>query len=253
MYLYRQHKIEFLKKHLNTYLLKDISEKTWIKYYSGNISDSDINYIIQSLPKEIKNELDSIKPTRKRLISEFNLNRSKNNWNAYRVPAKDFGQENALINSNATQDYRAVKRKFKELPKTLESKSLKIKLKYIAQCLYEKSERKPTSLNIITHHTIVYCFPNDKATNSPEGIHQDGMDYIVSALVVERNNIKGGKSIIYGRDAKTEILNITLQPGQGILQPDKNSDLWHTVTAIECLEDKDIGYLSTIGFDISVI
>ena len=33
--------------------------------------------------------------------------------------------------------------------------------------------------------------------NSPEGVHQMGADYIVSALVINRINLKGGISDIY--------------------------------------------------------
>lgn len=97
------------------------------------------------------------------------------------------------------------------------------------------------------------CIPNQVSSNSPEGIHQDGMDYIVSALVVERNNVSGGKSIIYGADAITPLLNITLQSGQGIFQPDKGTELWHEVTPISLINPNEPGYRSTIGFDVLIL
>ena len=88
-------------------------------------------------------------------------------------------------------------------------------------------------------------------SNSPEGIHQDGYDYIVSALVVERKNISGGISEIFANDKKSKILSTTLQPGFGLLQPDLNTDLWHHVTKIQ--PTSDIGFRSSIGFDIALI
>ncbi|MGI2028443.1 2OG-Fe dioxygenase family protein [Endozoicomonas acroporae] len=83
-------------------------------------------------------------------------------------------------------------------------------------------------------------------------MHQDGMDYIVSAFVVERQSIDGGESIIYSSDKKTPILKTVLQPGMGILQPDLGSGLWHTVTPISVAESFDIGWRSSIGLDFTV-
>lgn len=52
------------------------------------------------------------------------------------------------------------------------------------------------------------------------------MDFIMSAFVVERKNIRGAKSIIYMEDKKTRIFETILKEGQGILQVDANSPLW---------------------------
>jgi len=51
---------------------------------------------------------------------------------------------------------------------------------------------------------------------------------------------------------KTKIMETVLQSGQGILQPDKNTELWHEVTPIKCKEGVSKGYRSTIGFDITI-
>jgi hypothetical protein len=69
-------------------------------------------------------------------------------------------------------------------------------------------------------------------TNAPEGIHQDGSDYIVSALVIERRGVVGGESIVLGPDKRTEYLRHTLQEGQGIFQADVGSPLWHWATPV---------------------
>ncbi|MDY3245082.1 2OG-Fe dioxygenase family protein [Campylobacter sp.] len=49
------------------------------------------------------------------------------------------------------------------------------------------------------------CKDGKKSTNSPEGIHQDGMDFIMSAFVIDRKNINGAKSIIYENDKNKNI------------------------------------------------
>lgn len=58
------------------------------------------------------------------------------------------------------------------------------------------------------HHSFVFCENNTAATNSPEDIYQDEMDFIILAFVVERKNIKGAKSIIYKQDKKTRFLKL---------------------------------------------
>ena len=48
-----------------------------------------------------------------------------------------------------------------------------------------------------------------------KSIHQDGMDFIVSAFMVESKNIYGAKSIVYLEDKKTKIFQTILKEGQG--------------------------------------
>ncbi|WP_238699289.1 2OG-Fe dioxygenase family protein [Helicobacter sp. MIT 05-5294] len=106
---------------------------------------------------------------------------------------------------------------------------------------------------MIVHHVLVECIDGESATNSPEGIHQDGVDFIVSAFVVESKNIGGGESMIYLEDKKTKVFQTTLKEGQGILQADKNSCLWHEVTPIYPLNKDLPAYRSSIGFDIEIM
>jgi len=88
----------------------------------------------------------------------------------------------------------------------------------------------------------------------PEGIHQDGADYIISGLVMEREGIVGGESTVYGPDRSTPYLRTVLQPGQGLFQADAGSPLWHGVSPIRVDPDSDQpeGHRSIFGFDIHV-
>jgi hypothetical protein len=110
-----------------------------------------------------------------------------------------------------------------------------------------------TSMTVCVHFTQIIASPNNTATNSPEGIHQDGMDYVVSALVIDRENVSGGKSIIFSaNDAGKVLFETTLKPGHGIFQPDKGTDLWHIVEPITALDKTRPAYRSTIGFDFEL-
>lgn len=98
------------------------------------------------------------------------------------------------------------------------------------------------------HQIRLLAYPNLNSDNSPEGMHQDGADFIVSALVLNKHNIVGGNSIIYDNN-KNEIYKDNLEVGDFILQEDKN--LWHDITPIKAL-DGYIGYRDILGFDLKV-
>lgn len=74
----------------------------------------------------------------------------------------------------------------------------------------------------------------------------------MSAFVIDRQNINGAKSIIYA-DKKRKIFETILKNGQGIIQPDLNSELWHEVTEISQININEVGYRSSVGFDIEVL
>ena len=52
---------------------------------------------------------------------------------------------------------------------------------------------------------------------------------------------------------KTKIFETILKNGQGIIQPDLNSELWHEVTEISQININEVGYRSSVGFDIEVL
>src|SRR5690606_3778372 len=103
---------------------------------------------------------------------------------------------------------------------------LKQFIKKIASKLKQEFEPNAKKLHISLHFMQVFATDGSSFV-VPEGIHKDGVDYIVSGLVVERKNITGGKSLIYD-NCGSEILEITLKEGMGILQPDEYSSLLHS-------------------------
>ena len=52
---------------------------------------------------------------------------------------------------------------------------------------------------------------------------------------------------------KTKIFETILKNAQGIIQPDLNSELWHEVTEISQININEVGYRSSVGFDIDVL
>ena len=106
-------------------------------------------------------------------------------------------------------------------------------------------------IKIICQQVGIVTDPDQIVSNAPEGIHQDGCDYIVSALVIERKFITGGQSVVFGPDKSTEYLRHTLQDGQGIFQANMGSPLWHVVEPIqpESMDQAVPGIRDIIGYD----
>ena len=111
-----------------------------------------------------------------------------------------------------------------------------------------QKNNKIKNVNISLHQVRQITYPNISAHNSPEGIHQDGADYIVSAFVLNRINISGGDSIIYNKD-KEEIYKTIIYNGEGIYQEDKEQ--WHYIEPIESINNK-MGFRDILGIDIAI-
>ena len=250
-YLLQQNKISLIKEILPRESLARISNDTWYDIYTGVIQNPELYTVFPDLSPGDRSRIEALVPTRKRCMSEY-LMHWNGEWNIERIPSSLVSQTKALIASDGEIDYRQSRRKFKELPDELFDDNLRALLVGVAEMVRE-TRHSIRKLNVSVHNTVVYCHPQQLVTNSPEGIHQDGVEYIISALVVERNNISGGKSVIYGRDKRTKLLQVELQAGQGIFQADLGTELWHEVTPITAIDKTRSGYRSTIGFDVTLI
>jgi len=111
---------------------------------------------------------------------------------------------------------------------------------------YYKGHKKIKEVDIHLHQVRQTSYSDIPAHNSPEGIHRDGCDYIVSAMVVMRNNVIGGESIIYDKNKMINYKTI-LDDQEGIYQEDTKQ--WHYVTPIETI-GKGLGFRDILGIDI---
>ncbi len=217
-------------------------------YYADKEDLAAVYDVIKELDAADRNELDRIGMTgrRKRSVARFNLLRSAKGWKLERVPAEQYRQ------NVAPGDPRALVRVFHEM-ETIVTEHPQVR--HLMGCFAELvREKHPDCKRLLmnVHQMFVFADILSAGDNAPEGIHQDGADYIVSALVIERAGIVGGESIVYGPDKKTEYLRRTLAEGEGIFQSDKG--LWHYVTPIR--ENPgvppDYGHRSILGFDMDI-
>ncbi|MCI0565618.1 2OG-Fe dioxygenase family protein [bacterium] len=220
-------------------------------YYAEKTPLEEVGRLIAKLSRADRWAFERIKPHRKRSFRQFLLTLKKREWDIRKLHATVFSQ-NAYAEKG---DFRAMKRRFNRMSDLVaDNREFRVFLKCIAEIVRDirPDARK---LLIKTHQTSIFADADSTGDNAPEGIHQDGADYIVSALVVERDGITGGESIIYGDPAGKHVyFKKILQLGEGIFQADKDSPLWHDVTPIYENPDTSPAYgkRSTFGLDISI-
>ena len=224
-------------------------------YYAHSSTLEDVYELLLMLTSDQRYKLDRlrIKGRRARSISRYLLSHEPMSdlWNLLRVPVQNF------VQSVGTDDIRSFPRVFQETSRAIsDHPEFKKFLSCIAH-LVKAIRPGVTEIEITLHQMCIYADVLGEATNSPEGTHQDGADYIVSALVIERSGVLGGESVVYFRhpDGPMECLRRTLQPGEGLFQADRNTPLWHDVTPIH--EDPSTpppyGHRSIFGLDINIM
>ena len=161
----------------------------------------------------------------------------------------------AFAQDVAGDDARSLKRIFEEAPETVTSHPEFQRLLMSLAELVSSFRPDALALSVAMHQVSIIADADTLGDNSPEGIHKDGADYIVSALVVAREGITGGESLVYGSDRETRYLRIELKSGQGIFQADANSTLWHDVTPIKLSKSApdEEGKRDIFGFDIDIV
>ena len=219
-------------------------------YHLNRMTLHDVADLLGRLSSARRHQFDELEPFRRRAIAKFRLSRptGPGPWAIDRVPAQAFAQE------VEGSDVRALKRVFDEAEDAVTGHREFLKLLGALGSLVGSLRAGARELSLTMHQVSIIADADTLGDNSPEGIHKDGADFIVSALVIAREGITGGQSVIYGPDKETEYLRFELQPGQGIFQADASSSLWHDVTPIRLPPRGagEEGKRDIFGFDIDV-
>ena len=186
--------------------------------------------------------VDCISPTRFRRFAAFDVTIDGNE---------------AIIECNDTQsfrqnvdDYRMNERVFHPLEP--EIRGSPFLCSFIARFAFLVNTIDPgsSSYSVSLHQVRQVSYPHIAASNSPEGVHRDGADYIVSACILNKFNVKGGESIVFHENKEDVLYQTVLGVNEGIFQRDTR--LWHTVTPIECDDDNYIAVRDLIGMDFNI-
>ena len=204
-----------------------------------------------------RRSLAAIQPWRRRSVCSFDLTIEKQ-ISIKRVFPKGF--EQALVET----DIRSLPRVFEETKSDLVENSLFSNfLRTIAQYAQKITPHvNIKKMQITAHFMSVQARKGVPGNNSPEGAHEDGADFIISALVINRANITGGKSQVFEKLTSGELVNIferELQAGEFLFQADTGeekhygNDLWHYVTPFYVAPPATSAWRDIIGLDISIV
>jgi hypothetical protein len=216
-------------------------------YYSGAKDLAEVGNLIHRLPAEARHAFEAICPYRQRSAASFEVTEGAAGMiRIVRVPLGAFAQ------GVGPADPRSMARIFDEAAVEVTAHPdfqhlLSSVVRLVGEVAAPRRARR-----LAFHQVRTVARRGASSAVVPEGIHQDGADYVVSALVVERDGMVGGESVVYGLDRTTPFLRTVLKPGQGLFHADSGSPLWHGVSPIAvdpktgCLE----GRRSIFGFDI---
>lgn len=217
-------------------------------FYKGVTTLDDVEKYFGKMNADQYQRISRITPFRKRAFTKFVLRFNENSeYEMIKVPVEEFKQD--------TDDYRAWSRKFRELDDEVVNNPMFISLLNGIVRIILEVEPGLRAIEIGVHQVSIIAREKEPVTNSPEGIHQDGSKYIVSALVIEKRNITGGVSNIYLDDkGENKILSFELSEGEGLFQIDQGSVLWHDISPIYINNTENGGGCRNIlGFDINII
>lgn len=227
------------------------------RYHAGELADEALEPFLAALSDDDREGFHRIVPFRRRAMNQYRLQRTEHDtWNLEYLAdsGTPFIQEAAPWQpGDPDLDYRGLPRRFEAIdPSLTQTSEYRDFLSKVADCVYT---RCPTSQMIMfVHHVHTFVTPEEPvASNTPEGIHQDGADFIISALVIERHQVEGGESRIYLDDRKEPALSTQLEVGQGIFQPDRGTRLWHDLTPIRLSPTGQYGFRSVIGIDMHLL
>ncbi|SJN56679.1 hypothetical protein VR7878_01902 [Vibrio ruber DSM 16370] len=128
-----------------------------------------------------------------------------------------------------------IKRQFEPvLQETLKSEGLR------EMCeLFVEANGLPDG-QIIDIHQMRIASVFDETMVSPEGVHQDGYDYI-AMIGIDRHNIVGGELMLYQDNHAAPFFRKVLEDGEVAMVAD--SALWHNATPIRAIEHGEEGHM----------
>jgi len=249
----RRLRVEFLKSKFENDANK--IQQYFTDYFTGQVSEGVFKNWIEQLNENELSEYKAIQPWRRRSVAQFLITDFKNKVAIKRQPVDQFTQ------GLDSDDFRSLPRIFEEAPSHHVENELFNYLLLNFFNLAKAVKKDVKKAQITAHFMSVKSTAKTPGDNSPEGAHEDGADFIVSALVINRINIQGGETQIleqFPNGKRDIIFRHTLQAGEFVFQADTReeiiygNDLWHHVTPFYLKDTtKAEGWRDIIGFDIN--
>jgi hypothetical protein len=132
------------------------------------------------------------------------------------------------------------------LPETVHNPFLAALVRCTFACLPVSRERQRQTWEVRIHQIRIAATRDEPGQPAPEGIHQDGTDFLTLHLV-HRRNVIGGESTIYNLDRKP-IQSLTLREAlDSLILEDPR--IMHGVTPIHSADGRTTGTRDLLGID----
>jgi len=149
--------------------------------------------------------------------------------------------QNSFIQSDEYNKFQGnMSRTFEPIePKVIESVGM-----LEMSCMFKDACCLPEDQKIEVHQMRIVTIGRGETPVSPEGIHQDGFDYICM-VGIARYNVVGGHLLVYDNPTirirhDEHFMSLVLRPGEVAIIDDKA--LWHSASKIKTVIGSD-GYM----------
>jgi hypothetical protein len=132
------------------------------------------------------------------------------------------------------------------LPETLDNPFLHALVRATFACLPVAEDKQGKSWEVRIHQIRIVASPEEPGLPAPEGIHQDGTDFLTLHLV-RRHNIAGGESTIYDLNRKPIQRFILREALDSMILEDPR--IMHGVTPVHPADGRTIGTRDLLGVD----
>jgi len=230
-------------------------EAEWISYWDelGDLQYTNPvagpQFWNQRVSEEVQVTLGGLRPHRRRSCFQYLAtphSSSRYLWQLRELGNPPFKQ--------SVSDLRARPRRFATAPAAVyRDVDILLFAGFACQMARQAASVIATAMKVTLHQVLTYA--NSPAGNdpAPEGPHQDGSPFIVSALVMQRCNVVGGVSRVYYAGKDVLALEHELAPGYGIFQSDTHGRYFHHVSTIYPADPARVAYRSIIGLDIDFV
>ena len=96
------------------------------------------------------------------------------------------------------------------------------------------------------HQIRIVALPGEPGLPAPEGVHQDGTDFLTLHLV-RRHNIVGAETTIFDRDRRPIAHHTMREPLDSFILEDPR--VWHGVTPVHAADGRTPGTRDVLGID----
>jgi hypothetical protein len=132
------------------------------------------------------------------------------------------------------------------LPETLHNPFLLALVRSTFACLPVASDRQNATWEVRVHQIRVVASVKVPGLPAPEGIHQDGTDFLTLHLV-RRRNIAGGESTIYDLERRPIQHYVLREPLDSMILEDPR--IMHGVTPVHPADGRTLGTRDLLGLD----